>query len=89
MGARAGREKQGESRDRGGIVHENQSFCQRERSYIGKGGRHRAEYAVTGFTLSQEAGEIPVLTLKVPITDGADIELPDGIVIANIEKPEE
>lgn len=44
---------------------------------------------VTGFTLSQEAGEIPVLTLKVPITDGVDIELPDGIVIANIEKPEE
>ena len=44
---------------------------------------------VTGFTLSQEAGEIPVLTLKVPITDGAIIELPDGIVIANIEKPEE
>lgn len=43
----------------------------------------------TGFTLSQEAGEIPVLALKVPITDGADIELPDGIVIANIEKPEE
>lgn len=44
---------------------------------------------VTGFALSQEAGEIPVLNLKVPITDGADIELPDGIVIANIEKPEE
>lgn len=36
-----------------------------------------------GFTLSQNAGEIPVLTLRVPI------ELPDGIVIANIEKPEE
>lgn len=42
-----------------------------------------------GFTLSQNAGEIPVLTLRVPIIDGADIELPDGIVIANIEKPEE
>lgn len=42
-----------------------------------------------GFTLSQNAGEIPVLTFRVPIIDGTDIELPDGIVIANIEKPEE
>ena len=89
MGARAGREKQGESRDRGGVAHEIKvSVTDKGHTSVIVDGVELNMLA-EGFTLSQNAGEIPVLTLRVPIIDGADIELPDGIVIANIEKPEE
>lgn len=41
---------------------------------------------VTEFSLSQKAGEVPVLNLQVYPFAGIDIELPDGVVIV---KPEE
>lgn len=42
--------------------------------------------SVTEFSLSQKAGEVPVLNLQVYPLTGIDIELPDGVVIV---KPEE
>lgn len=40
---------------------------------------------ISGFSLSQKAGEIPVLTLEIPVTKGMEIDLPQGIVIAQKE----
>ena len=36
----------------------------------------------TAFHLMQKAGEIPVLTVELDAIDGLEIELPDGVVIA-------
>lgn len=41
----------------------------------------------SGFSLSQKAGEIPVLVVEIPVPNGdIDVELPEGVVI--IEKME-
>ena len=37
---------------------------------------------VTEFSLSQRGGEVPVLNLKLVPLDGIEVELPDGVVIA-------
>lgn len=44
---------------------------------------------VSGFTLSQNPGEIPVLLLEIPVTEGMEIDLPQGIVIAQEKKATE
>lgn len=41
---------------------------------------------ISGFSLSQKPGEIPVLLLEIPVTEGMEIDLPQGIVIAQEEK---
>lgn len=38
----------------------------------------------SGYQLKQEAGEIPVLSVDVPVTD-MDIELPEGCVLVRQE----
>lgn len=35
----------------------------------------------TAFSLTQRAGEVPMLTVEIPLIDELDISLPDGIVI--------
>lgn len=44
---------------------------------------------VSGFSLSQKAREIPVLLLEIPVTEGMEIDLPQGIVIVREEKATE
>lgn len=40
---------------------------------------------VTEFSLSQRAEEVPVLDLQLYPLDGIEVELPDGVVIAQSE----
>lgn len=40
---------------------------------------------ISGFSLSQKPGETPVLLLEIPVTEGMEIDLPQGIVIAQHE----
>ena len=40
---------------------------------------------VTEFSLSQRAGEVPVLNLQLYPLNGIDVELPDGVVIVQSE----
>lgn len=44
---------------------------------------------ISGFSLSKKPGEIPVLLLEIPATEGMEIDLPQGIVIAREEKDTE
>lgn len=43
----------------------------------------------TAFHLMQKAGEIPVLTVELATIDGLEVELPDGVVIAQHIEAEE
>lgn len=45
--------------------------------------------SATAFHLMQKAGEIPVLTVELAAIDGLEIELPDGVVIAQSKEAEE
>ena len=40
---------------------------------------------VTEFSLSQRAGDVPVLNLQLYPLNGIEVELPDGVVIAQSE----
>ena len=42
--------------------------------------------SISSFTLTQAAGELPTLYLKIPVAQGIDIDIPDGVVIASEEE---
>lgn len=43
-------------------------------------------HGVTSFTLTQSASSLPELHLRIPVTEGIEIDIPDGLVFVNGEK---
>lgn len=39
-----------------------------------------SDYA-SEFSVTQKAGEVAEITLKIPVIDGLEIELPDGVTV--------
>lgn len=59
----------------------------RGNTLIALNGTEVSQY-ISEFALSQKAGEVPILNITVPMVDGIEVELPDGIVIAQRESTE-